>query len=354
MTFWCRWLRRRALERELDAELRDHIEREVAEGVRAGRSEADVRRQIRLRSGGLDQVKEACRDVRRPRALADLGADVRFAWRILAKDRWFAAVAVFTLALGIGATTAMFSVVHGVLLKPLAFSDPDRLVALYHFAPGFGPGGKVPQGEATYFTYRDHRRVIEEIGLWRSEKVAVLRNGAPEEVTALRVTDGTLSLLGVQPEVGRLIRGEDDLPGAPFRVVLTHGWWQRAFGAKDVVGHSVVINSRPYEIIGVLPASFTFLDTDPDVVLPMRLNRANASPGGFGPRGIARLKPHVTIAQANADIARMIPLIVQQFPLRGGMTREMWDDVRLAPNVRPLAEDVSATWTGPCGCSWPW
>jgi putative ABC transport system permease protein len=334
MTIWSRLLRRRALERELDAELRDHIEREVAEGVGAGRSEADVRREIRLTSGGLDQVKEACRDVRRPGALAGVGADVRFAWRILEKDRWFAAMAVFTLALGIGATTAIFSVVYGVLLKPLPFYEPD-------FAPGFGPGGKVPQGEATYFTYRDNRRVFEEIGLWRTEKVAVLRNGAPEEVPALRVTDGTLPLLGVQPEFGRLIRREDDVPGAPFRVVLTYGWWQRAFGgANDIVGQSVVINARPYEIIGVLPAAFKFLDTDPDVVLPMRLNHANAAPGGFGPRGIARLKPHVTLAQANDDIARMIPLIVEQFPLSPGMTREMWDGVGLAPNVRPLAEDV--------------
>ena len=137
MTLWRRLLRRRALERELDAELRDHIEREVAEGVRAGQSEADVRRQIRLTSGGLDQVKEACRDVRRPRALADLGADLRFAWRILARDRWFTAGAVLTLALGIGATTAIFSVVYGVLLKPLPFDEPDRLVAVDHRAPGF-------------------------------------------------------------------------------------------------------------------------------------------------------------------------------------------------------------------------
>jgi predicted permease len=341
MTLWHRLLRRRALERALDAELRDHIEREVADGIRAGNSEADVRRQMRLTSGGLDQVKEACRDVRRPRALADLGADLRFASRILAKDRWFTAVAVLTLALGIGATTAIFSVVYGVLLKPLPFYEPDRLVALYHFAPGFVRGGNVPQGEATYFTYRDNRRVFEDIGLWTAEKVAVLRNGAPEEVRALRVTDGTLSLLGVRPELGRLIRGEDDAPDSPFRVVLTHGWWQRALGgARDIVGQSVIVNARPYEIIGVLPASFKFLDTDPEIVVPFRLNRANAAPGGFGPSGIARLKPNVTLAQANDDIARMIPLIVEQFPLSPGMTREMWDGVGLAPNVRPLAEDV--------------
>jgi predicted permease len=342
MTIWDRLLRRPALERELDAELRDHIEREVAEGVRAGRSEADVRREIRLTSGGLDQVKEACRDVRRPRALADLGADVRFAWRVLAKSRWFTGVAVLTLALGIGSTTAIFSVVYGVLLKPLPFQAPDRLVALYHVAPGFGTN-ELPQSPATYFTYRDNARVFEDIGLWTTGDVSVNRGGEPEQVRALRVTDGTLSLLGVRPALGRLVRKEDDVPDAPDRVILSDGYWQRAFGAvEDVVGQSLIINARPYEIIGVLPASFKLLETDPQVILPLRANRATAEAGGgIGPRGMARLKPGVTLSQASDDIARMIPLIVEQFPPQGPLSavaRQVWQEAGIAPNVRPLSE----------------
>ena len=288
MTLWHRLLRRRALERELDAELRDHIERELAAGVRAGQSEADVHRQMRLTSGGLDQVKEACRDVRRPRALADLGADLRFAWRILAKDRWFAAVAVLTLALGIGATTAIFSVVYGVLLKPLPFYEPDRLVALYHLMPEFGPGSRGPQSAATYFTYRDNGRVFEDIGLWRAQNVSIVRNGEPEQVQALMITDGMLSLLGVHPELGRLIRKEDDVPGAPTRVVLTHGYWQRTFGgAAEVVGQSLAIDGTPYEIAGVLPASFKFLETHVQVLLQLKLNRAVLKPSPVEALGLA-------------------------------------------------------------------
>lgn len=276
------------------------------------------------------------------RALSDVVRHLRYAARILWKQPGFSAVAVITLALGIGATTAIFSVVYSVLLKPLPFHEPDRLVALYHLAPGFGGARKGPQSPATYFTYRDNARVFEDIGLWNAEDVSVNRSGEPEQVKALRVTDGTLSLLGVHPELGRLVRQEDDVPGAPDRVVMSHGYWQLAFGAaKDVVGQSLVINARPYEIIGVLPASFTFLDTDPQLVLPLRLNRANALTGpGFGPRGVARLKPGMTLAQANDDIARMIPLIVGQFPLQPGVTRQMWQEVGLASNVRPLSEDV--------------
>jgi hypothetical protein len=136
---------------------------------------------------------------------------------------------VIVLALGIGATTAVFSVVYGVLLKPLPFRDPDRLVALYQVTPA---RQRDIQGAATYFTYRDHGRVFEDIGLWYAPNVAVIRSGAPEQVQALRVTDGTLPLLGVRAELGRLIGREDDVPGAPLVVVLTHAYWQQAFGTS--------------------------------------------------------------------------------------------------------------------------
>jgi putative ABC transport system permease protein len=274
--------------------------------------------------------------------LAGLWHNLRYVVRALRKQPGFAAVSILTLALGIGATTAIFSVVYGVLLKPLPFYEANRLVALYHFAPGFAAGGHFPQSPATYFTYRDHARVFEDIGVWRADNVSVIRNGEPEQIRALRFSDGMLSLLGVRPEVGRLIRKEDDVPGAPKRVVLSHGYWERAFGTtQSVIGQSLTIDATPYEIVGVLPASFKLLDTDPQVVLPLGLNRATtvADPG-FGPHGVARLKPGVTLSQANNDIARMIPLIVEQFPLQPGVTRQMYDAVGLAPNVRPLSEEV--------------
>ena len=273
--------------------------------------------------------------------LAALSQDLRYAARTLWKQPGFSAVAVLTLALGIGATTAIFSVVYGVVLKPLPFQAPDRLVALYHLAPGFGTR-TLPQSPATYFTYRDNARVFEDIGVWSAANVSIIRHGEPEQAPALLTSDGVLSLLGVRPLLGGLLRKEDDVPGAPNRILLTYGYWQRALGASsDVVGRSLVIDGSSYEIAGVLPASFKLLDTDPQVVLPLRLNRATALVGpGFGPRGVARLKAGVTLSQANDDIARMIPLIAEQFAWQPGLTREMWQGVGLAPNVRPFSEDV--------------
>jgi predicted permease len=329
-----------------DAELYDEMEthRALRQDAleRRGLGRDDAAGASRRAMGNVALAVEDAREVWAVRILDNTRRDVRSACRAFRKSPGFAIVAVGTLALGIGATTAIFSVVYGVLLKPLPFHDPDRLVALYHLMPGWGPDPRGPQSSATYFTYRDNALVFEDIGVWNSRNVSIIRNGEPEEVQALVITDGLLSLLGVRPELGHLIRPEDDVPGAPARVILTHGYWRRAFGAApEVAGQSLTIDGSQYEITGVLPASFRFLNTHPQVLLPLKLDRAQAAPGaGFGHRGVARLKPGVTLSQANDDIARMIPLIAEQFPLPPGVTRQMWDDVGLAPNVRPLSEDV--------------
>jgi putative ABC transport system permease protein len=337
-------------EGEIVEELSQHLDDRWRELIAGGASADEATRMTLAEFKGADVLANYLAPLRQAHApspitpgaptehmLAALLQSLRYAARILWKRPGFSVVAVLTLALGIGATTAVFSVVYGVLLKPLPFPEPDRLVALYHVTPA---SQRDIQGDATYFTYRENGRGFEDIGLWNVGDVSVTRNGAPEQVHALMVTDGTLSLLGVRAERGRLIRKEDDVPGAPLRVILTHAYWQQTFGASDVIAQSLVINATPYEVIGVLPASFRLLDTDPQLVLPLRLNRANARTGSLPFNGIARLKPGVTLSQANADIARMIPLLVQQFPLMRGLTQEMWDSIGLAPNLRPLSEAV--------------
>jgi putative ABC transport system permease protein len=258
--------------------------------------------------------------------LSDLWQDLRYATRTFWKQPAFASATVLTLALGIGATSAIFSVVYGVLLKPLPFHEPERLVSLRQHAPH---GAGTNHGPATYLTYREHQRAFEAIGAWDPTEVSITGFGDPERVQALLVSAATLSLLRVQPVVGRLFSAEDDTPGNPLRVVLTYGYWQRRFGGENAVGQPLVIDGRPGEVIGVLPSSFKFLRTRPDIVLPMPLD-VNAPRGiSFGFQAFARLKPGVTLAQANADVARMISLLPPVFAR-----------LELQPNVRPLADDV--------------
>jgi len=257
----------------------------------------------------------------------DLWLDVRHAARVFRKQPAFAAAAVLTLALGIGATTAIFSVVYGVLLKPLPFQEPERLVSLQQIAPH---GAGTNHGRGTYLTYRENQQVFEGIGAWDPTDVSITGGGNPERVQGLLVSASTLPLLRVQPILGRAFNAEDDTPGSPRRVMLTYGYWQRRFaGADNVVGQQLVIDGRQTEVIGVLPASFKFLRTRAAIVLPMPLD-VNAPRGiSFGFQALARMKPGVTVAQANADVARMISLLPPVFAR-----------LELRPNVRPLATEV--------------
>ncbi len=259
--------------------------------------------------------------------LSELWQDVRYAARIFWKQPAFAATTVMTLALGIGATTAIFSVVYGVLLKPLPFHEPERLVTVRHHAP---LGAGTNHGPATYLTYRENQTAFEAIGAWDNTEVSITGGGSPERVQGLSVSAATLPLLRVQPVVGRLFSTEDDAPGEPLRVVLTYGYWQRRFGgANSAIGESIEIDGRPGEVIGVLPSTFKFLRMNPAVVLPLPLD-SNAPRGiSFGFQALARLKPQVTLANANGDLARMISLLPPQFAR-----------LALQPNVRPLADDV--------------
>src|SRR4051812_30840854 len=235
--------------------------------------------------------------------------------RRLVRMRLFPSVAVLRLALGIAANPAIFSVIRGVLLKPLPFAEPERLVGVWHTAPGLG----IPllnQAPSFYLTYREANHSFEDTGIWTPTAVSVTGTGDPERIDGIEVTDGILPILRVQPVLGRRFTAEDDSPKSPERVMLTHGYWERKFGSDPaVLGRSITLDGKPYEIIGVLPSSFRFLNQKPQVVLPMRIDPAEVFVGNFSFQGIARLKPGVTIAQANADINRMIPLVVQRFPL---------------------------------------
>src|SRR5262245_45614189 len=216
----------------------------------------------------------------------DLWQNLRHATRTFWRQPAFASATVLTLALGIGATTAIFSVVYGVLLKPLPFQESERLVSLRQLAPH---GAGTNHGPATFLTYRENQRAFEAIGAWDPAEVSITGAGDPERVQALLVSAATLPLLRVQPHVGRVFGNEDDLPGSPLRVILTYGYWQRRFGgAEAVIGQTLVIDGRPGEVIGVLAAPFRFLGTRPDIVLPMPLDATAPRRISFGFQALAR------------------------------------------------------------------
>jgi predicted permease len=247
-------------------------------------------------------------------------------------------VSVGTLGLGIGANVAIFSVVYGVLLKPLPFEDPERLVGIWHSAPGLG-FDKVNQSPALHFTYRDSGQVFEQVGMWDNDQVSVTGLAEPERVESMSVTDGTLALLRVRPKLGRIFSPEDDAPGSPLTVILSEAYWQRRFGGDPkVLGKTLMVNSRAREIIGVLPADLRFLRFSPELFLPMQFNPAEAILGNFSYQGIGRLKPEVGITEANADVERMIPLAAERFT--NGLSLQMLREARFAANIVPLKEDV--------------
>ncbi len=183
--------------------------------------------------------------------------------------------------------------------------------------------------------------MFEDIGLWDDTSATITGRGEPQQVDALMVTDGTFPLLGVRPALGRAFTKEDDAPGPADTVMLSHEYWQRLFNRDpSAIGKQLMVNGVAREVIGVLPEGFRFLRYNPAIVMPFRFNRAEVFLGNFSYQGVARLKPGVTIEQANADIARLIPTMVDRFRLPPGFTPQMFYDVKLGPLVRPLDVDV--------------
>jgi MacB-like protein len=194
--------------------------------------------------------------------------------RRLVKAAAFTAIAVLTLAIGIGANGAIFSVVNGILLKPLRYTHPEELVAVDHAAPGVNltSAGAAP---FLYFTYRERSQSFRDVGLWRGDTDSVTGVGEPEEIQTVDVTDGTLPILGVKPLLGRLFTRADDTPAGPATMILSYGYWRSRFGGDpQTIGRRVMVNGQAREVIGVLPAAFRFLDRDAAAFMPLRLDRS--------------------------------------------------------------------------------
>ena len=260
--------------------------------------------------------------------------------RRLSRTAGFASVAVLTVALGIGANTAIFSVINGVLLKPLPYPKPDELVGMWHTAPGINIP-ELNQAPSNYFTYREQNRTLADMGLYNNRSASVTGLAQPEQVQTIEVTDGTLPILGVPPLLGRWFERKDDLPGSPKTVMLAYGYWQSKFGGdRSVIGRRILVDGDAHEVIGVMPRDFRFLDYKFSLVRPMRLDRNKTFLGNFSYRGLARMKPGITVAQVNADVARMLPMVYAAFSPPPGFGAHIFEQARIGPNVRPFTKDL--------------
>jgi predicted permease len=333
--------RRAEADQELDDELRDHLDRAAEEYVAKGMAPEEAWRRARLELGAIEKVKEECREVRTFKIIEDLRYDLRFAARVLRRSPGFTSVVIITLAIALGTNTVIFSVVNGVLLKPLSYPDPDRLIAVDHLSEqiGFEKMGISP---SIYFVYREQNTTLVDIGAYDNDELDVTGAGVPEHVRVLDVTDGTLPLLGVRPVLGHLFTQRDDAPGAAQTVVLTYSYWQNRFGgASSVIGRSITAGGSPREIIGVLPQTFHFLDQkDPSLIVPMQWDRATTSFGSFEGNAIARLKPGVNVQQAAADLGRLLPVVLRTFPPPAGVSANFFQSMHLKPSLIRLKDEV--------------
>ncbi|HEX4594775.1 MAG TPA: ABC transporter permease, partial [Bryobacteraceae bacterium] len=261
--------------------------------------------------------------------------------RRLGRAPMFTAVTLITLAIGVGANTAIFSVLQGVLLKPLPYLHADDLVGVWHTAPGLNIKD-LSASPSTYFIYREQNRTFQDIGLYTGDSVNVTGIAEPEQVPALLATDGVLPVLGVRPMLGRWFTRKDDSPGSPETIMLTFGYWRRKFGADPaIVGRRIMVDGKAREVIGVLPQSFHFLGRqDPALIMPLQYDRNKTFLGNFSFQAVARLKPGATITQANADVARMLPIVDRSFQAPPGFSLQLFEQARIGPNLRPFKQDV--------------
>ena len=336
---------RRHLYDELGEEVRAHLEEKTEQLIRLENlPRAEARQAALCAFGNPALLEERSREVWQWSRVESVLTD-KFAFRRLRKSPGFAVTVLLTLAIGIGANTAVFSVVSSVLLKPLPYPDGDRLVSLWLNAPGaaglanFQKG--LPLSSSMYFTFSESNRAFQSLGTWILQKANVTGQARPEEVNIVLVTDGVLETLGVAPLAGRELTAVDQIPNGPKNVMLSYGYWQRRFGGdRSVIGRTIVIDSQALTIVGVMPCGFRVVDHDFDVLVPFAFDRNRQTLSGFGLQGIGRLKPGVTIPEANADIARLIPVWMNSFSNGPGTDSHWFVKWRITPDFHALKQEI--------------
>ncbi|MGA7522301.1 MAG: ABC transporter permease [Acidobacteriaceae bacterium] len=330
---------------DLDVSIEEHIAEKAEELMQEGMPRAQAEQAARRAFGNVTLLEERSREVWQWQWVESLLADLRLVFRRLSKAPGFATTILLTLAIGIGANTVVFSVINRVLLRPLPYPDSSRLVALWLNAPGAGGLANFSSGlqlsPSMYFTFLRHNQTLQSLGIWTNGASNITGVAHPEEVQTVLVSDGVLESLEVPAVAGRWFSLADQDPRGAKTVMLSYGYWERRFGGDPaVIGRVLEVDSEPRTIIGVMPRNFRIADQPFQLLLPLALDPVNEKLAGFGYSGIARLRPGVSLAQADADIARLIPVWMDSWTNGPGTNPHYYTVWRIAPRFRSLKQQV--------------
>ncbi|HEY5253748.1 MAG TPA: ABC transporter permease, partial [Acidobacteriaceae bacterium] len=330
---------------DISVSIQEHIAERIDELVEEGHPRAEAESMARREFGNATLLEERSREVWQWQRLESLLIDLKHIGRRLRRSPGFAITVVLTLAIGIGANTAVFSVINSVLLRPLPYPEPQQLVSLHLNAPG-APGlaefrSELRLSPSMYFTFARHNRSFQSLGIWGPGTASITGIARPEQINTAMISSGILETLNVPALHGQWLTAADQDPRGLGRVMLSYGYWQRRFGGDPgVVGRTISVDSQPRVIAGVMPRGFKIVNYDFDLLVPMSLDPVKEMLAGFAYRGIARLRPGVTIPQANADVAHLLNIWMDSWTNGPGTDSHWYLHWKITPALQPLKDTV--------------
>jgi predicted permease len=343
------WFRQRFSRRrrydDLSVSIQEHLEEKIEELIDEGMSRDEAERTARRDFGNVTLLQERSREVWQWQRLESLLVDLKHVCRRLGRSPAFAITVVLTLAIGIGANTAVFSVLNSVLIRPLPYPESQQLVSMLLHAPG-APGladfrDELRMSASMYLTFAAHNRTFQSIGVWQSGTASITGIAQPEQVNTALITDGVLQTLNVPAAAGQWLTAADQDPRGAQRVMLSYGYWQRRFGGDpSIVGRTISVDSQPREIAGVMPRGFKVVNYDFDLLVPLAFDPVKQQLAGFAYHGIARLRPGVTVSQANADVTRLLMVWMGSWTNGPGIDPYFYLTWKITPALQPLKEKV--------------
>ena len=330
---------------DISVSIREHLDERIDELVEEGHTRPEAERMARREFGNPTLLEERSREAWQWQSFESLLVDLKHIGRRLRRSPGFAFTVVLTLAIGIGANTAVFSVLNSVLLRPLPYPEPQQLVSLHLNAPGASGlaefRDELRLSASMYFSFAAHNNAFQSVGIWGPGTASITGLAQPEQVNTAQISAGVLETLSVPALHGQWLTTADQDPRSLGRVMLSYGYWQRRFGGDPgVVGRTISVNSQPRVIAGVMPRGFHLVSYDFDLLTPLALDPVKEMLAGFAYRGIARLRPGVTIAQANADTARLLDVWMDSWSNGPGSDPHWYRNWKIRPALQPLKETV--------------